>query len=230
LSSRLSKFPDAWLLPLFPLLTRVMYWLCCLIAEYVLVFTALVLGCATQRSNNKLSYRYETLDDAPFDETKGLNRNSRASPSNSSPDFNRSEFVCFIRRVVLYICIMLFRGWILYVGLDAVEDYFIHHSGYMRESTDPNESCWYDSYSSLLEQKSKCSGRDFDYSDHMVLYYSQILPISLVETIHSFRNSYWRQGNYYFQWVCPVLLVFGQIYLHTITSFGAYKTISSYKW
>jgi len=72
-----------------------------------------------------------------------------------------------------------------------------------------------------------------DFSDHVVLYFAQILPIALVEIIHSFSVPYWtetlrRKGGFQEQdisaLVVPVVLILCLANLYLVTFLGAYKT------
>mmetsp|Transcript_40650 Transcript_40650/g.98223 ORF Transcript_40650/g.98223 Transcript_40650/m.98223 type:complete len:349 (+) Transcript_40650:184-1230(+) len=170
-SRRLARFPDAWLLPLFPVLLR--------------IITALFTGSATTEVHTK-------------------------------------------RRLYLYIILIQLRGWILYLLFDTIEELLV--------SSPERTQCW---YSHLLQAHySECQGRVTDFSDHVVLYFAQILPIALTEVIHSFAVPYWqttiqnsmssRAGV--FSWFLssarfiPTLLILWMGNLYVITFLGAYKT------
>lgn len=107
--------------------------------------------------------------------------------------------------------------------MNEVEDQFV---------TPIDESaCWYGSM--LRSEQAACLGRAFDFSDHVVLYYAQILPIALMETLYAFQYPYWnsegklaygqsfsrRLGS-----LLPFLLLAFLFYLQFITAAGAYKT------
>ena len=130
-SKRLTRFPDAWLLPLFPLLLRIL----------LQIFRG------------------------GYSEEKSENTNMK-------------------RRLYLYILLIQLRGWILYKLFDTVEDMIVASGG-----TD----CWYSEL--LMFHDSECRGREMDFSDHVVLYYAQIIPIALTEFLHSFSVPYWRIKN-----------------------------------
>eukprot|EP00523_Entomoneis_sp_CCMP467_P001264 CAMPEP_0168754648 /NCGR_PEP_ID=MMETSP0724-20121128/19617_1 /TAXON_ID=265536 /ORGANISM="Amphiprora sp., Strain CCMP467" /LENGTH=307 /DNA_ID=CAMNT_0008803149 /DNA_START=223 /DNA_END=1144 /DNA_ORIENTATION=+ len=91
---RLAKFPDAWLIPLFPLLLRI--------------------GFRT----------YQTIVEKGhivLDTTFG---------------------VFSFRRLVFYFLLMQFRGWVLYVALNNLEDNFIVDSKDMETAGALSASCW----------------------------------------------------------------------------------------
>ncbi|CAJ1969060.1 unnamed protein product [Cylindrotheca closterium] len=171
-SRRLARFPDAWLLPLFPVLLR--------------IITALFTGSTATAAE-----------------------------------------VHTKRRLYFYIILIQLRGWILYLLFDMIEEIFV---------SSPGTQCW---YSHLLQSHyHECQGRVTDFSDHIVLYFAQILPIALVEVIHSFAVPYWqsaiknsmssRMGV--LRWflssarLIPTLLLLWLGNLYVITFFGAYKT------
>lgn len=73
---------------------------------------------------------------------------------------------------------MLIRGVLLYQGMNQIEHYF--------HSSDTTTSCWYQDW--LRDDQPMCYGRSFDFSDHVVLYMAQILPICLAETLEGMQQ------------------------------------------
>ena len=182
LADRLAKFPEAWFIPLLPVLFRIFYRL----------FQKLL--CVV---SSPLTSRFEAV----------------------------LYFSYSVRRICLYIMLLNFRGWVLYVLFNAIEDSY-------RSRVDNN--CWYNT-DWLTTEESACLNKAFDFSDHVVLYYAQILPISLVETIYAFQYPYWSVMDERANRLCvlfrgvrqfavPVLLAGSHIYLQFITAAGAYKT------
>lgn len=182
-ADRLAKFPEAWFIPLLPLVFRILYRL----------FQKLL--CVV-----------------------------------SSPFTNRFEAVLFfsysVKRICLYIALLNFRGWVLYVLFNTVEESYRSPVG---------DNCWYNNGMWLTSDESSCLNRAFDFSDHVVLYYAQILPISLVETIYAFQYPYWNLVEGQETKLCamfrgtrqlfvPFFLAGSHIYLQFITAAGAYKT------
>jgi hypothetical protein len=114
------------------------------------------------------------------------------------------------------------RGWILYLGFNELEDHFV---------TRIRESCWYRDW--LQDGQPECYGRVFDFSDHVVLYFGQLLPIALIEILHAVEFPYWTERkavpynlvHTFTQWQ-PLSLVAGVGYLYFLTYLGAYKTAS----
>ena len=137
---------------------------------------------------------------------------------------------------------MNFRGWVLYILLNKIEDQFV--AGL---SSTPTNQCWYmvEGWFPHTSEQELCAGRPFDFSDHIVLYYAQILPIALFETLHIIiEYPYWyyvrgaeqsmqrkrhsiatgRLINHSLRWFVPIALLGSHLYLQIITTFGAYKT------
>jgi hypothetical protein len=128
------------------------------------------------------------------------------------------------RRLCLYVLLMNFRGWALYIGFNRLEDQLV---------TPIPETCWYHDW--LREGQLPCYGRVFDFSDHVVLYFGQILPIALIEVMHAMEQPYWTERSLlrtmnksYTTWIhfLPISLVAGLLYLHFVTYAGAYTTTS----
>jgi len=103
---------------------------------------------------------------------------------------------------------MNIRGWILYVLFNEVEDRLVR--------PEPG-TCWYLDY--LHDHQPDCYGRVFDFSDHAVLYFAQILPIALVEVLYAFEKPYWEEHV----WVARLLWM-GMLYLYVIVFAGFFRT------
>jgi hypothetical protein len=179
---RLARFPEAWLLPLFPLFVRLV-----------------VLNLRKQQSPMSVS---------------GSNH------SNS----NIIDAQCRLarRRLYLYVGLIQFRGWILYLLFDKLEEWLVASAG---------RGCWYERL--LHENYSSCQGQGSDFSDHVVLYFAQILPVALVEVLHSFAQPYWDEGTtsacnttnlFRIPQMVPAILTASMVYLYAVTFMGAYKT------
>lgn len=105
---------------------------------------------------------------------------------------------------------MNFRGWVLYVLFNDIEDHLV------KPVSTP---CWYLDY--LHPHQVDCHGRVFDFSDHVVLYFAQILPIALVEVMYGLERPYWDASH---AWLVPRVLGGGMIYLYVIVFLGFFKT------
>jgi len=168
LATRLTKFPDAWLLPLFPLFIRYISDAAHTIARETSHFTV----------------------------------------------FSKKSFF----RLALYVAVLFLRGFVLYLGVNAIEGAIIK---------DAPESCWHDDW--MKEGTSSCRGYEFDYSDHVVLYFGQMLALPLAEVMHSlYIDQFWGESTK----VCgtrtwyPKILVVVLVYLYFITFLNAYLTAS----
>jgi hypothetical protein len=154
LSKRLSYFPEAWLLPLFPLLIRFVFSM-------------------VQHFYYHQQQQYQST-----------------SHDDDIATFWRIQNQLARRRFYLYIVLIQVRGWILYLLFNTIEDYFLSSTSTSSLSSSVND-CWYEKY--LYPNHTACHGQLSDFSDHIVLYYSQILPIPLTEVVHSFVVPYWRR-------------------------------------
>ena len=173
---RLTKFPDALVIPLFPLLIRI--------------------GFRTYQTVVENGYLV-------LDTTFGVHS---------------------FRRLVFYFFLMQFRGWILYVALNRIEDNFFEGKPINETKGHNNKdetTCWYSDW--LQETQPYCHGRRFDFSDHVVLYFAQLLPIALLEYLHSLNQPYWPY-HVYRRYSVPLLLTVGILYLYFITFVGLFKT------
>jgi hypothetical protein len=159
---KLSSFPSAWILPLIPLLLRM-----------IIIAYQRVLHKVPCKDNN----------------TWGVQR-----------------------RFILYFFIMNFRGWALYILLNNLEDVVLEwmSSQYFQTkdsasdativagtSTDMHGSkqsptCWYQDYLYYENQRAKaCYGQEFDFSDHVVLFFGQILPVAIFEILFCILVPLW---------------------------------------
>lgn len=115
------------------------------------------------------------------------------------------------RRLVFYLSCLLFRGAILYSFFN-----FLEHLVVPTPSTD--EPCWYRDF--LKSFQTPCTGKTFDYSDHVVLYFAQLMPVALSETLYCLHVPFWRKEHK----MMPIAILGGLFYLYLITFLGAYKT------
>jgi len=131
----------------------------------------------------------------------------RGSKEVASSSSGSQSITTTLRRLLFYFLLLNFRGWCLYIGANALEDYVIlpwltgntvvsplrtnpmsdvEHELY--SSTEP--SCW---YKDVLKAHHKlatervghygCYGRPFDFSDHVVLFLAHYLPIFVMEIL-----------------------------------------------
>jgi len=174
LAGRLTKFPDAWLIPLFPMILQWVY------------------NCIQSK---QIYFGW----------------------GDSSTTWMRFGF---------YVLVMNFRGFILFLGANELEE--------LVTAPSPTE-CYYDDM--LKAHQSPCYGNHFDFSDHVVLYFAQILSIPFMETLYCVgfellsrresgsggtpdRRQHPRFG------ILHVIMVSCMLYLYIITLMGVRKTTS----
>lgn len=153
---KLSSFPSAWILPLIPLLLRM-----------IIISYQRVLHKVPCKDNNAWSVQ---------------------------------------RRFILYFLVMNFRGWALYILLNNVEDFVVEwisskyfQNNFQTSSTtvsgnliQQSSTCWYQDYLYYENQRTKaCYGKEFDFSDHVVLFFGQILPVAIFEVLFCFLVPLW---------------------------------------
>ena len=81
---------------------------------------------------------------------------------------------------------MQFRTWVLYVLLNKVEDWMTNGSRqWSGISEKRDDNCWYSEYLIHGDYTEKCYGRRFDFSDHIVFFFSHMLPLLLFEATFS---------------------------------------------
>ncbi|MGK3741401.1 MAG: hypothetical protein ACI90V_008254 [Bacillariaceae sp.] len=196
LVKRLARFPEAILIPLFPLLVRGIYYL--------------VTQCQQRRGVVVAS-------------------------SSDSVEFKRQQEINTLtrRRFFLYIGLTQIRWWVLHLLFGAIEYQIVVH---VAGGGDDDNGCWYDS---LLRggNHNSCKGKAFDYSDHIVLYWAQILPIVFTETLFSFVAPFWRTTTTATATttkllktvrLVPTILIIGVIYIYIISFVGTYNTVAYY--
>ena len=103
-------------------------------------------------------------------------------------------------RLLFYIATLNFRGWVLYVFLGNLESLMV---------VPVDDQCW---FRELMPSPS-CHARIFDFSDHTVLYMAQILPLPLMETLHSLALPFWKTARVA---SCTLVVRFG-VSLHYYT-------------
>lgn len=102
-----------------------------------------------------------------------------------------------MRRMVFYFCIFQFRGWGLYVWFNMLEKLIINtYSDVSGTSQSSEESCW---YTPLLKNRwqvsDPCHGLQFDFSDHVVLFFSHHFPTIVFEALFCALFPFWPDAN-----------------------------------
>lgn len=103
-----------------------------------------------------------------------------------------------MKRMALYIMVMQYRGWVLYVFLNYVEDWMTDNrrswSGMINYFDDRQDSCWYSEYVNRNGRDTEvCRGQRFDFSDHVVFFYAHMLPLLLFEVVYNLFVPIWPQ-------------------------------------
>lgn len=158
------------------------------------------------------------------------------------------------KRLIFVILIFQFRGWGLYVLLNAVEDIVLSSSipGIVRETPDLG-SCWYmpllKSWQQSKIEDNSCYGHPFDFSDHVVLFFSHSFPSMIFEASFCFLFPFlpdavhWRTTGkeqdgrkrlsaertnallrFFFNTILPILLLLVFLYLNVITLLAIHST------
>ena len=157
---RLSRFPDAWIIPLVPILLR---------------GVALV---------------WETL------------LTNRPSESWST----------YLTRFNVYMLVLSVRFFVLFVGFNWAEGQIVGS---------PPAECWFSDFVKQREGRSACKSIPFDFSDHTVLYFGQILVIPLTEIVYTWLVPFTTASGGI---LVSRLLSAGLLYLYLITLLGEFHT------
>mmetsp|Transcript_14563 Transcript_14563/g.27387 ORF Transcript_14563/g.27387 Transcript_14563/m.27387 type:complete len:380 (+) Transcript_14563:424-1563(+) len=119
---------------------------------------------------------------------------------SNRPHPNPHDLWTNTKRFIFHILIFQFRGWGLYVFLNMIEDIVLssnlvsnHISGSVTTNQMPPDlrSCWYtswlkDSWYNDIDKTRSCYGLPFDFSDHVVLFFSHSFPSMIFEASFCF--------------------------------------------
>ncbi len=159
----MTRFPDSWILSILPLLVRI-----------VVSLFALTI------SKTRNFYRYCTNVDV-----------NASAILISLP--HGSKLSTSIKRLFFYFVIIQYRGWILYVFMNDVMIPRLRRRQ-IQEHDMQQSSCWYSDYLLRKNQNnvdSACYGQKFDFSDHIVLFYSHLLPLLVFEALFCLKYPFW---------------------------------------
>lgn len=224
LSKSITQFPDSWILPVIPIMLRIIIWIL----------------------------------------NKALGQISMPSSGIVSPH----DFWTSFKRLLFHFSIMMFRGWGLYVYMNMLEDIVLTEFQILPSiNSFGNGSCWYShliweprggGYIDPLSPKlnDECYGQVFDFSDHVVLFFSHSFPSLIFEglfcvlfpfypIIHSSRRRkdsdsddsiHEREtvkglGHHYWlhlilNLIVPIILFVGFIYLNILTLLALHSTVA----
>ena len=102
------------------------------------------------------------------------------------------------KRLILHISIFQFRGWGLYIFLNMLQNTVLGKISSLDSSGTAGQGtfCWYTPMLKKRWQDSDpCYGSLFDFSDHIVLFFSHILPALLLEALFCFLHPFWPKSN-----------------------------------
>lgn len=233
-AKRLTRLTEAWVLPLLPILIRlvcqVLYALCA-------YYKRRCKNNGNQRRQNTAVQR-EATSISSYSPRSTLSSVSQTSSSTSlekividtsvpsqvsttevitmsSAASHKHNILTTLKRLLFYFLLLNFRGWGLYIGANALEDFVflpwftgntvtsplrtdslsdvehdIHYEG------DYQPQCWYENvlkshHKLSMETQSECYGRPFDFSDHVVLFLAHYLPVFVMEMIVCYRHPFW---------------------------------------
>jgi len=212
---RLTRLTEAWVLPLLPILIRLVYQL------------VMMMHCFFTQQHQQQQQKHMQR------EATSVSNNSQASSSsfsftstsNSSSALLDEEFASTathklirttLKRLLFYLLVLNIRGWGLYIGANALEDYVIlpllngravisplrtdsmsdMDHDLRNDGNDPE--CWYKGllkshHKSAMENNghSDCYGRPFDFSDHAVLFLAHYLPVFVMEMLLCYSFPFW---------------------------------------
>ena len=165
-----------------------------------------------------------------------------------SPTSQKETISITMRRLLFYILVLNVRGWVLYIGANALEDFVILPwlgskvvSPLRRDSFSDMEhdllankhdssECWYrdllkEHHKVIMgrDETSDCYGRPFDFSDHVVLFCAHYLPVMVCEMLICYTFPFWRKksraGVFW-----EVLHAVQFVYLHLLLLNALYRT------
>ena len=138
---------------------------------------------------------------------------------------NRTFIRTCMRRIVLYLGIILFRAYVLYSFCDSFEDRFFAAN----EDLDNDNTCWYGNFLRRYsgESRNKCNGTAFDFSDHIVLFFGHLIPILMFEMSLNFvmeNPEVSATKSKHARMIVNLLVAFISSYLILITLLSAFRT------
>jgi len=217
-AKRLTRLTEAWVLPLLPIILRLIY-------QFIIVIYSTYARGKSSISNH---HNREVLREATsFSTSQASSSSLSTSSALEKADNNKSTIVTehhphtsiriTLRRLLFYFLLLNFRGFGLYIGANALEDYIIlpwitgstvvsplrthsmsdiEHDIQYKDNNEPE--CWYKDVLKAHHKKvmendihSDCYGRPFDFSDHVVLFLAHYLPIFVLEMLLYSSFPFW---------------------------------------
>jgi len=220
---RLTRMTEAWVLPLLPIIIRLMYQLFMIVRSFCARKSragsrgeANIQRDATSFSNTSSSSSLSSNTSMSLHKAENVSPTESTSPHTSEHHLIRTT----LKRLLFYFLLLNFRGWGLYIGANALEDYVIlpwitgnavvsplrtnslsdveHDLQYNNDEPE----CWYKDvlkshHKSAMEKDrhSECYGQPFDFSDHVVLFCAHYLPIFVMEMMVYYSFPFWDQSG-----------------------------------
>lgn len=186
-----------------------------------------------------------------FPERTEVSSSSVSAAAHSQTSANRLVRTT-LKRLLFYVILLNLRGFGLYIGANALEEYFTRNKYVfplptnsmsdaardLHHSEGPN-FCWYKdvlkAHQKLTmknDQHSECYGRRFDFSDHVVLFLANYLVIFVAEILIIYTIPFWDtkktdkiQGRFHSKgamWNTFLACLF--LYLHILVCHALYQT------
>lgn len=158
----LTRFPDSWILPIIPLLVRI-----------GIALLSKLIGMRSTTSGKDSSVKQSSM-------------------------FHATKLSTSMKRLFFYFCIMLFRGFVLYdfannfIGRKLLLSRFpMTATGSIITGT---QECWYTKFVPIKTKsihRDFCIGQQFDFSDHIVLFFAHHYSILIMEILFCALYPFW---------------------------------------
>jgi hypothetical protein len=176
------------------------------------------------------------------------------------------DFLTSFKRLLFHLSIMMFRGWGLYVYMDMLEDIILTEFRMLPfDNSNSNGQCWYSHMvweprggvdPSSPKLNGECYDQVFDFSDHVVLFFSHSFPSLIFEGLFCILFPFYPTAQYsrrrkdsdgggsiherksakvagYHFWlhlvlnlIFPIVFFMGFIYLNMLTLLALHSTVA----
>ena len=168
-------------------------------------------------------------------------RNKVKTEVHSSLELPKRSIRTTLRRLLFYIILLNLRGFVLYLGANALEEHVVHQFWMTATNNSSNSEnrCWYKETLKVHQRSSEeCYGRLFDFSDHVVLFLANYLAIFVAEILFIYSQPFWdatttgkfqiKQGDtgrlFTKGVMFDAIFAFLFVYLHIIVCHALYQT------
>ena len=250
-SRRLTRFPEAWILPMLPILIRLFYQLISSLWSLIKPDFKLKPIRSPSTGSDSSSKSKPALEKIVLASSFA---DSSTSASNTKAQTLGHEYIrTTLQRILFYFAILNLRGWGLYVSANAIEDYIIVPWFTGKRVVSPvrtnsvsdvehniqslNHDCWYKDVLKTHHRNemesvyySDCYGRPFDFSDHIVLFLAHYLPIFVMEIIYFWMfpccvsSQHQSTLKYFITRVYSAIHMVLFLYMHVIVLQATYQT------